>query len=294
MSASGLMNRSRAPLNIHLRAGEKTGTSVQVPPGGKPVVTTLAAAPTSREPGLYTVPLQLESSLRVLQTLRSLIGVPVVCPYAVVKPLIDGDLKEWAGNVPLGMGRAEQARGKNWGGPSDVSAYAYAQWDEQFFYFACAVTDDVFTPPPSAANLMQGDSVMFALSTPPRANAPASALSYAKFGMALMRNSVGASVPVLVRLTPDAKTPGRETPVAIKNARIAVRREDTRTFYEAAIPWRELLSSPATPAATVSLSILVNDVDETARGAMEWGNGLYGNLNPLLFLPLRLVKLPAP
>ena len=289
-----LVNRSRAPLTIHLRAGEKTGTSVQVPPGGKPVVAALAAAPTSREPGLYALPLQLESSLRVLQTLRPLIGVPVVCPYAVVKPAIDGDLKEWAGNVPLGMGRAEQARGKNWGGPSDVSAYAYAMWDEQFFYFACAVTDDIFTPPTSAANLMQGDSVVFALSTPPRANTPASAAACAKFGMAVLRNSVGASVPTLVRLMPDPKASGRDIPVAIKNARFAVRREDTRTFYEAAIPWRELLSGPATPAAAVSLSILVNDVDGANRGAMEWGNGLYGNVNPLLFLPLRLVKLPAP
>lgn len=289
-----LLNRSRAPLNVHLQAGEKTGTSVQVPAGGKPVVTTLAVSPTSREPGLYAVPLQLESSARVLQTLRPLIGVPVVCPYAVVKPVIDGDLKEWAENVPLGMGRAEQARGKKWGGPSDVSAYAYESWDEQFFYIACAVTDDVFTPPTRAAGLMQGDCVLFALSAPPRANSPASATSYAKFGMAVLRNSLGASVPTLVRLMPDAKAPGKETPVAVKNARIAVRQEDTRTFYEAAIPWSELLPAPTTSASPVSLSILVNDVDGSARGAMEWGNGLYESINPLLFLPLRLVKLPAP
>ena len=285
-----LTNRSLAPLTAHLQAGEQTGTSIAVPAGGKPVVAVLAVPPASREAGLSAVSLRVEHAGQVLQTLRPLVGVPVLCPYAAVKPALDGDLREWASNVPLGMGRGEQARGKTWGGPGDVSAYAYAQWDEQFFYFACAVTDDIFTPPTSAAALGQGDCVLFALATPPRANSPATSHSYAKFGMAVMRNRVGASVPTLVRLVPDPKSRDRETAVAVKNARFAVRREDARTFYEVAIPWRELLPGAASPDSAVSLSILINDVDGTARGSMEWGSGLYGLVNPLLFPPLRLIK----
>ena len=289
-----LTNRSRVPLTVHLQAGEKTGTSVQVPPDGKPVMTALAVSPESREAGLYSVPLRVESGGRVLQTLKPVIGVPVLCPYAVVKPTIDGDLKEWAGSVPLGMGQVEQARGKAWGGPSDISGYAYAQWDEQFLYFACAVTDDSFTPPTGTNNLLHGDCILFALATPPRAHPPSASFPYAKFGMAITRNGMSASAPVLVRLTPDPKTPGKEIATAVKNAHFAIRREEGRTFYEAAIPWRELLSGPASTASPVSLSILLNDVDGRAQGAMAWGNGLYGTLNPLLFPPLRLVKSPMP
>ncbi len=298
-----LANRSRAPLSIHLQAGDsgenKAGTSITVPPGGKPVTTILAVSPASHTPGLYPTQVRVESSARLLQILRPVIGVPLVCPYAVAKPAIDGDLREWSGNVPLGMGRAEQARGKAWGGPADVSAYAYALWDEQYFYFACAVTDDVFTPPPNPAGLMQGDCILFALAVTPRAGAQADHALYAKFGMAVVQDGLGASHPVLVRLSPAPKASNRqtsafrETATPVKNARIAVRREDTRAFYEAAIPWSELLSQPPTPDFIVSLAITVNDVDGRIQGTMEWGSLLTGAINPLLFPPLRLVKLPA-
>ena len=113
---------------------------------------------------------------------------------------IDGDLSEWTEGEPLGMGRAEQAHGKNgkaWGGPGDISAYAYTRWDEQYFYFACAVTDDVFYQPYSLADMQKGDSVVFALATNGSLSARKSGEpAYAEFGMALLKDKQGILSPL--------------------------------------------------------------------------------------------------
>ena len=309
-----LINRGRAPLTARLRMGLGTPVEVTVAPGGRPQTVTLAVTPPLPAPGLYPVNVRVESANRTLSSLPAQIGVPFACPRVQTTPAIDGDLGEWTGDTPLGMGRAEQAHGKPWGGPSDISAYAYTRWDARYFYFACAVTDDVFIPPRSASQLEQGDSVFVALSADGNivslengagANAAGankasgqdrSAARTAVFGMALMQNAKGGLEPTLVRLSPNGAG-GRVTAQSVQDGRIAIRRDGSRVFYEAAIPWSRILVAAPQSGQTLGLSILVNDTDSAAgkgqnprRGTMEWGGGLAGRIQPLLFPPLRLTK----
>ena len=216
-------------------------------------------------------------------------------PYAIVKPVIDGDLGEWTEGEPLGMGRVEQAHGKNgmaWGGPGDISAYAYTRWDEQYFYFACAVTDDVFYQPFGLSDMAKGDSVFFALAAngglAARKNGDA---EVAEFGMALLKDKQGRLTPTLARF-PEGGMAKQIAPASVKNARFAIRRAGTRTFYEAAIPWSAWRSAPPRAGQTVNLAIVVNDNDGQGRGYMEWGSGLAEGRRPILFPPLRLAAPP--
>ena len=129
-----LTNRSRSALKLRLRSApidksntanvtdSAPGTSIMVPPNNSSVTSSVTIAPPAREPGVYLATVWVEENDRLLRTVRAFVGVPFLCPYAVVKPAIDGDLSEWTEGEPLGMGRAEQAHGKNgkpWGGPGD-------------------------------------------------------------------------------------------------------------------------------------------------------------------------------
>ena len=298
------VNRSRSPLNLKLRqgpggltngAGSTLPASVTLPTGSAPVIRSVPVSTPARQPGVYPVTVGVEANDRLLRTVRAFVGVPFLCPYAITKPTIDGDLGEWTEGEPLGMGRAEQAHGKNgkaWGGPGDISAYAYTRWDEQYFYFACAVTDDVFYQPYSLADMQKGDSVVFALATNGSVSGRKSGESaYAEFGMALLKDKQGHLLPTLARF-PEGRTAKQAAPVAVKGARFAIRRAGTRTFYEAALPWSAWRAVPPLAGQTVSLAIVVNDNDGQGRGWMEWGSGLAESRRPALFPPLRLMVAP--
>jgi hypothetical protein len=282
-----LSNRTSSPLEVQIhQAGTRPDKSdkVLLPPDGTRIVQSLEVTPPSTESGCYPVDIKIEGADSVLSTLQVYIGVPLLCRYATLKPNIDGDLREWADAEPIGMGRAEFVHDKEWHGPNDLSAYAYTRWDEQFFYFACAETDDVFFAPYPAPELWRGDSVQFAISTD-RANQTAS-LEYGagdhEFGMALLN----ATQPVLYRFFGPA---GRE-PGLMKRGVVAIRRIGTRTYYEAAIPWSELMVTSPKAGTTLGFSIVVNDNDGKGRGYLEWGVGLYKEKHPIQFPPLRLVR----
>ena len=307
-----LVNLTHHTLKLRLRANGTQGTTVTLPPARTPVLSVVALSPPTHVPGVYPVALRIENQDRLLRTLHPLCGVPFLCPSIATRPAIDGDLSKWAEGEPLGMGQAEQAHGKPWKGPTDLSAYAYTRWDAQYFYFACAVTDDVFFQPYSAADMERGDSVQFAIASDAlsRKNGNGGVAAsrnnghdYVKFGMALLKAGKNpqerrppekveqaGTVATLVRFPDTSGNAKRAAPVSVKGALVAIRHEGTRTFYEAAIPWVTLQSTPPHPGDIIRMSIVVNDNDGQGRGYMEWGGNLAERPQPLLFPAFRLTK----
>ncbi|HZP84135.1 MAG TPA: sugar-binding protein, partial [Chthonomonadaceae bacterium] len=285
-----LVNRAKTRLSVTLRAsGSRAGSapseeSVEVPGGGRPVAREVEIAAPARDPGNYPVEITVRDTGGALAALTATVGVPVLCRYAAQMPIIDGDLREWADADPMGMGRREQVGEKEWRGPADLSAVAYAKWDDRFFYFACAVTDDAPFQPFPAAELQRGDSVVFALSSD--RSAPSDRSGYGpgdhEIGLALLN----LTQPVLYRF---AGPPGVASG-PISRSVVAIRREGTRLFYEAAIPWTALAPAAPRAGATYGFSVVVNDNDGQGRGYIAWGGGLVPARRPGLFPPLRLVK----
>ncbi|HZO89573.1 MAG TPA: sugar-binding protein [Chthonomonadaceae bacterium] len=280
-----LVNRAPGWMPLTLRtSGSRTADRFEAPGGGKPVVRDVEVSAPASDPGNYPVTIGIEGREGLLARLRVTVGVPVLCRYAALSPRIDGDLREWADADPIGMGRPDQAHGKEWRGPADVSAYAYAKWDEKYFYLACAVTDDVPFQPYPAAELWRGDSVQFALSAD--RSAPSDRVGYGpgdhEFGLALLNGTQ----PILYRFA----GPPRTAPGPVARGVVVARRLGTRTYYEAAIPWSELAPATPQPGTVLGFSIVVNDNDGQERGYMEWGGGIAGAKRPGLFPPLRLVR----
>ena len=278
-----LQNRGLSSLKIALRPEHTPPQRVTVPAGESVFYTVDMALPIF-DPGVVSVPLAVEDAEtnETAETLTVQIGVPALCHRAENPPRMDANLSEWAGAERLGMGRIEQTSGKAWRGPSDLSATAFTQWDERYFYFACDVADDVFTPPSGLRTLTQADSVQFALSadrTTPFDRAGYGAGDH-EFALALHPNGA-----VVVRLAGKGSTIGAGVP----GAKVAVRRIGTRTLYEAAIPWAQIGGAKRGSGAAFGLAIRVNDRDGESFGAITWSGGMENGRRPGRFPPLRLV-----
>lgn len=279
-----LRNQERGAVTLTLRAPGMPPQRVSVPGHGQPVAHPVPVAAPRAEPGAYIVPITVESSFGVVRTLLAQVGVPAACAYAVVKPTIDGSFAKWADAVPLGMGRAEQMHGKAWGGPADLSAYAYVRWDDRFFYFACAVTDDIHYQPFAGSDLPRGDSVQFALSAD--RVGPATRVGYGPGEHEFVLALPPSGQPILHRLAGPAGT----APGPVEGAQMAIVRSGIRVFYEAAIPWTALTPLTPTAGAIYGLSLVVNDNDGDGRGYAAWGSGVAGAKRPGLFPPIRLIR----
>lgn len=79
-------------------------------------------------------------------------------PRAARPPVLDGRLADdWGGEgypVAYAVFGADQ-----WHGPTDLSGRLWFAWDDQNFYVASAVVDDVFSQPSRGETLYLGDSV---------------------------------------------------------------------------------------------------------------------------------------
>ena len=279
-----LLNRGPLPLTVLIRPEHTPPQTVTVPVGASGIACTVDMALPIFDPGVYPFQIAFEDP-ETNETVESAIlavGVPALCRRAEAPPNLDANLGDWAGSERLGMGRVEQTSGKAWGGPSDLSATAYTKWDAQFFYFACDVADDVFTPSTTKQSLTQADSVQFALST--NRNAPVVSGSYGagdhEFALALLPGGA-----VIVRLA------GKGSPVGagVLGAKVAVRRIGTHTLYEAAVPWLQIGGAKPGYEAVLGFAVRVNDRDGGAFGAITWNSGMENGRYPGRFPPLRLV-----
>ena len=274
-----LSNHNSTPLPVTIDSNGRSKDSFDLPGGGKQYTRKIEINSPSSDPGIYTAEISISSSIGKLYTLTGQVTVPAICRYARIKPVIDGDLSEWSDVLPLGMGRLEQVHEKEWYGPNDLSAYAYVQWDENYFYFACAVTDDVAFQPFAPKEMWKGDSVQFALTTDTKGSGEREGFGPTDHFFGIAHSDSGKTLAARF-----AGAGGSEKIVA------ASKRVGSRTFYEAAIPWSELIPAKPNSGTTYGLSIVVNDNDGHGRGYISWANGIYPNRRPGLFLPLRLLK----
>ncbi|MFC1766368.1 sugar-binding protein, partial [Planctomycetota bacterium] len=104
-------------------------------------------------------------------------GVPEgssVCYRAPVTPVIDGDLSEWMEDPETGwigaafkyLGTPDDildGRHNYWDGPHDMSSTWSMMWDDDYLYFAAAITDDYLNKlePPNIASLAQDVTLFY-------------------------------------------------------------------------------------------------------------------------------------
>lgn len=191
-------------------------------------------------------------------------------------PVLDGDLSEWQSGAPILLNDGAHSKVKDWKGQSDLSGKVWTGWDAKSFYFAAAVTDDVFEQPGVDREIWRGDCVQIGL----RPGPPTELFTYDnvhEFGLALTPRG-----PEVWKWLPD------ETEVT-SGALSAVRRSEGLA-YEAAIPWSAVGDLAPIPDGTLGFSFTLNDADgQGFRGWMEWTPGICGSKDASWFGRMRLV-----
>lgn len=191
------------------------------------------------------------------------------CVYAKEKPVIDGVVNndEWQNITRMKMvhkgtvgARFVSTQKITYGGDEDLSAYAYTMWDEDNFYLALQVKDDVWEHD-KEGTLWKSDGV--------------------QFGMAPELGSTQLMVAD-VSYTDEKKFVLETSPVdanigSVKNADYEIKRNGNITTYEICVPWLSLFPDGFTPAANkpMAFSIMINDNDgDGRRGFLEYGSGI--------------------
>jgi hypothetical protein len=188
------------------------------------------------------------------------------------KIIIDGDLSEYNGSDAVVLDEldnlfptADIFANKLWTGKDDLSAEFYLRWDDDYFYMAVSVTDDIFIQNKTAGSIWKNDCVEFAFDTMNDAlkRETCGEIGYDgndyDFGMALTPEG-----PQSYCWTDKGVTGGpRKFPLAVK-------RVGNKINYELAIPWKSLSPLKAEAGKAFGLNFVVFDIDREKGNAAYW------------------------
>jgi hypothetical protein len=213
-----------------------------------------------------------------------------LCYYTDKKPTIDGNVAvgEWNGSW-IGADEQKDVReNPNWSGADDLSFSGTMMWDDENFYMMAIVTDDVMCvkyAPPNAENMWRGDMVQFGLDDRTIINTVETG-QFCEIGLARVENIGDTAYRYRTYY---------ENPVStiIENCELAIKRYDTYTVYEFAIPFSEIFydNYKVDTEKTYRFSILANDnYTGSRKGWIEYTSGIGASKNVELFGSLRFIK----
>lgn len=191
--------------------------------------------------------------------------------YAENKPTIDGYESdgEWSGAkaLKIGEGREDYVPGttEKYNGDNDLSATVKFMWDEENLYMFAVVTDDVMKQDYTPSNMWKGDSIQLGIHYGGILD-PSVSL-FTEIGLALC-----SGVPSIQRYSNESGASG-----VTKNMKFEGRRDGTKTYYEASMPWREIIMDGVNLKAgdAVRFNMIVNDNDNVDRwGWVEYSSGI--------------------
>ena len=173
-----------------------------------------------------------------------------VCIVRVAPPLkIDGHLDDWSGMGRYRLGRMEQARPLKrwWAGPDDLSADVMCRWDEEHFYFAAVVTDDVHAQPGAGGSMWMGDSFQLAFEADDQ------------YAYEFTIGHTGEGPQVFCHRSLHGETG------LVADAKLATRRHAKQLYYELAIPWSQLKPLSGEAGTTIRFNFILNENDAAGR-----------------------------
>ena len=187
--------------------------------------------------------------------------------YTETKPVIDGDLAtdEWKGSWIGTDSENDVKEVINWAGPSDLSFSGNLMWDEENLYFLAIVNDDVhYTNPGDPGNCWAFDSIQVGFDDRLVVNS-VETTKFEEIGITAMPGGGAA----LYRFSSyyDGNPAG-----IMENCDVVVKRHETYTVYECAIPWDELFYEDYVVDHTgnekrYKFSVIANDKDDAGDGS---------------------------
>ncbi len=249
--------------------GGKTSELIHLGPM-KSLTLPVMAPPPSKSPGIYPLQIHLMLNNRIISNSAVQVCVPLYCKKAKLPVRVNGMLNEWDSASSLNLNPAM-------GSVPKITARTLMEWNGNYLYLAITETDSKLSAGFLPENVLQGDNVEFAVD-PYRDNIKKEeTVTVYHFAMAK-----GLLHGFLYQFGN-----GGAGKVA-DSAKVAVRRVDDRTIYEAEIPWSLMPGIKPTPGASFGFSLRVNDPDGNPPGALEWGEGIQPLLDPTQFYCVEL------
>lgn len=183
-------------------------------------------------------------------------------------PKIDGvtDDGEWNSKTTMilsGEGMSERVNGSKYGGANDLSGKAKLLYDDDYLYFCCDVTDNVFSQRNDLTYIWKGDGIQIGTAY------TAGAKTSTEIGLALTpAGSIAYGY---------SSEHGYAANQLLTECKVSIKNNGTKTVYEAAIPWKHLLPEGVTADSVRQFyfSMLINDNDGGDRlGWLEYGSGV--------------------
>lgn len=204
-------------------------------------------------------------------------------------PTIDGklDYGEWDKTMPILINKEEQIKLEpDWSGPDDLSAKIYCSFDNDCFYLAAEVQDDILCDVDAQERVWACDSIQFAF-----AKANNSSAARTEYGIGLVNGTpkvdrysfIGVDTGILME----------EDVTIYEGVELKVTREGTVTTYEAKFPWEQIYGEETdiSNLSQVYFSILVNENDGAGRnGWLEYCGGIGEGKDAAQFIPITLHK----
>lgn len=208
--------------------------------------------------------------------------------YGDKKPTIDGEISdgEWYEFLPMRINKKEMAQQKVWGGVDDLGANVYTMCDDENFYMAVDVTDDVYYDNTTPDKIWSVDSVQFAIALKRQNGSPSTEIGF----------GIANGEPTVQCYLAQAIDGGKavDTGTVLANTKYAVKRyeDKKKTIYEIQVPWSDIYGEKVyvNTLSSIYFSILVNDNDGVSRGWLEYCGGIGTNKNPELFMELPIYK----
>jgi len=179
--------------------------------------------------------------------------------YAASPPQVDGDLGEWGGVDRYPLQYAPEGR-FDINDRENLSAECAFQWDENNFYLAVWVNDNVFYQPYQGDATWGADSLQIFFDPQNDGNDEAHHRDDYEYLLALTQ----AGPEACVTLTPD-NIYGLSKDIAL-----GLKREGSLTTYEAAFPGSRIAPARLTAGERFGFTFCVNDKDGATEGRRHW------------------------
>ena len=213
------------------------------------------------------------------------------------RPAIDADLSEYAALPPIVLDKAEHVTPPDavgvhqlWKSAADLSVKAWTAWDDETFYFAAEVTDPVHVQDRTKSSIWAHDCVhlgfdMLHDTLSPEFSGKGGHDGQNDFEVGLALTKEGPQA--YEWYSGSQPTRGLET-----NAKVAVRREGNKTYYELAKPWEDLDRYEPAAGRVIGFGFVVMNSNDgsTARYWLEFTGGICGGKDPSRYDSFVLVE----
>lgn len=196
-------------------------------------------------------------------------GEKYISPYRSGTAIaIDGDIYEWRpwpGSINYSSGE-QVVFGKNkWKDTKDLSGIVWTAWDENFFYLAADIKDDVVVQTMKGPDMWRGDHIEIYIDTTYKKGQGKGAFGKGQFQLGISPGNLKNAKDPFENVPCEAQIWFPNENISPSSICVASMKTSAGYTIEAAIPWTMLGITPA-KGTSIGLDICLSDTDNALEG----------------------------